>query len=331
MADCFDRTTFGPETDTLITGKRFFALLTLGWLALVAPAAKAEDVNSAGSEAAVVSATPPKGELPDLVQILDECLVLEVCVDHYLFELYQRSTKVDTSKVSERRKVRVRKKGKVVTVTKQVTRHVTEDFAWKDPRAAERAAMPLMDYVIGGMDRDFKLKLFQALRAAEKEGLAPGITSGFRDDYRQSIASGLKAAFNRSYHGGSLRGGYGHGMAADVVSTKGATRVQRWVTTEALWKWIDANEQQFGVGRPYLGRDPAHLAPIDGEEYTTIRARKLHVAAAASATRTAVAARQVRAMAKAKQKPANRQRRAVLSAKQSAAPAPAQPLVAEPN
>ena len=67
--------------------------------------------------------------------------------------------------------------------------------------------MSLMDYVIGGMDRDFKLRLFQTLRAAEKAGLSPGITSGFRDDYRQSIASGQKAASNRSYHGGSLRGG----------------------------------------------------------------------------------------------------------------------------
>ena len=180
-------------------------------------------------------------EAVSLVEILDECFVLEICVDHYLFALYQRADKVDTSKVHELRKVTVRKKRKTVTVTKRFTRLVTEDFAWKDPNAAEKAGMPLMDYVIGGMDRAFKLRLFQALRAAEKAGLAPGITSGFRDDYRQSIASGLKAASNRSYHGGSLRGGYGHGVAADVVSVKGATKVQRWASTESLWKWIDAN------------------------------------------------------------------------------------------
>ena len=36
---------------------------------------------------------------------------------------------------------------------------------------------------------------------------AHGITSAFRDDYRQSIASGLKAATDWSYHGGSFRGG----------------------------------------------------------------------------------------------------------------------------
>ena len=34
---------------------------------------------------------------------------------------------------------------------------------------------------------------------------------------------GLKAATDRSYHGGSFRGGYGRGLAADVVSVKGRT------------------------------------------------------------------------------------------------------------
>src|SRR5258705_287865 len=107
--------------------------------------------------------------------------------------------------------------------------------------------------------------------AAEQAGLSPGITSAFRDDYRQSIASGLKAATDRSYHGGSFRGGYGHGLAADVVSVKGATRAQRWVSTESFWKWIDAHGKEFGIGRPYLDRDPPHLAPIDGKEYAARR------------------------------------------------------------
>jgi hypothetical protein len=128
-----------------------------------------------------------------------------------------------------------------------------------------------MDYVIGGMERSFKLKLFYMLYAAEQAGLSPGITSAFRDDYRQSIASGLKAATDRSYHGGSFRGGYGHGLAADVVSVKGPTRAQRWISTESFWKWIDARGKEFGIGRPYLDRDPPHLAPIDGKEYAAHR------------------------------------------------------------
>jgi hypothetical protein len=101
--------------------------------------------------------------------------------------------------------------------------------------------------------------------------MSPGITSAFRDDYRQAIATGLKAASDRSYHGGSLRGGYGRGLAADIVSVKGATRAQRWVTTEKLWKWIDEHGKEFGIGRPYLDRDPPHVAPVDGREYTSRR------------------------------------------------------------
>jgi hypothetical protein len=167
----------------------------------------------------------------------------------------------------------VKKKGRLVTVTKTFTKLVDEDFAWKDPKAAEKAGMPLADYVIGGMDRDFKVRLSNMLHAAEEAGLAPGITSAFRDDYRQSIASGLKAADNRSYHGGSLRGGYGHGLAADLVSVKGATRAERLASTQILWKWIDAHGKDFGIGRPYLNRDPPHVGPIDGKEWADHRPR----------------------------------------------------------
>jgi hypothetical protein len=201
------------------------------------------------------------------IEILDECLVVDICIDQYLWALYQRTLKEDTNKVREQRKVTVKRKGKIVTVTRSFTRLVNQDFTWKDPKAAERVGMPMMDYVIGGMDRSFKTKLFHTLYAAEQAGLSPGITSAFRDDYRQSIASGMKAAADRSYHGGSFRGGYGHGLAADVVSVDGATRAQRWVSTENFWKWIDAHGKEFGIGRPYLGRDPPHVAPTDGREY----------------------------------------------------------------
>jgi hypothetical protein len=127
------------------------------------------------------------------------------------------------------------------------------------------------DYVIGGMDRSFKGRLYRLFRALDDAGLAPGMTSGFRDDYRQSIASGNKAASDSSYHGGSRRGGYGHGLAADVVSVKGATRSERWLSSEILWNWIDAHGKEFGIGRPYLDKDPPHIAPIDGKEYVAKR------------------------------------------------------------
>jgi len=201
----------------------------------------------------------------------DECVGNDDCVDQYLWLVYERARKIDTIKVTDRIKVTVKKKGKSRTVTKTVTKLVDEDFTWKDPQAAQKTGMSMMAYVIGGMDRGFKGRLYRLFRALDDAGLAPGMTSGFRDDYRQSIASGNKAATNRSYHGGSLRGGYGHGLAADVVSTKGETRAERWISTEVMWKWIDAHGQEFGIGRPYLDRDPPHIAPIDGKEYADHR------------------------------------------------------------
>jgi hypothetical protein len=200
-----------------------------------------------------------------------ECFLSELFVDEYLWSLYERTLKVDTTKVRERIKVTVKHKGKMRTVTKTVTRLVDNDFTWKDPAAAQRAGMPLMEYVIGGMDPSFKPKLYHALRALDDAGLMPGITSAFRDDYRQSLASGLKAATDSSYHGGSRRGGYGHGLAADIVSVQGETRSERWRSSEELWKWIDAHEKELGIGRPYRDRDPPHVGPIDGREYAVKR------------------------------------------------------------
>jgi hypothetical protein len=201
----------------------------------------------------------------------DECLVTEGCIDQYLWSMYERTQKVDTIKVQELIRVAVKKKGHTQTVTKTVTKLADEDFTWKDPQAAQRAGVSLVDYVIGGMDGDFKVRLYHLCRALDDAGLAPGMTSGFRDDYRQSIASGNKAATDRSYHGGSRRGGFGHGLAADLVSVKGETRSERWISSESLWKWIDAHGEELGIGRPYLDKDPPHVAPINGKEYADHR------------------------------------------------------------
>jgi hypothetical protein len=201
----------------------------------------------------------------------DECLVAEDCIDQYLWSMYERTRKVDTIKVQEQIRVAVKKKGHTRTVTKTVTKLADEDFTWKDPQAAQRAGKSLVEYVIGGMDRDFKVRLYHLFRALDDAGLAPGMTSGFRDDYRQSIASGNRAATDSSYHGGTRRGGFGHGLAADLVSVKGETRSERWSSSESLWRWIDAHGQEFGIGRPYLDKDPPHVAPINGKEYADHR------------------------------------------------------------
>jgi hypothetical protein len=219
----------------------------------------------------------------------DECVLSEVCIDQYLWSVYERTPKVDTIKVDEQIKTTVKKNGKSRTVTKTVTKFVNEDFTWKDPDAAKKAGMSAAQYVIGGMDRAFKARLYHVFRALDDAGLAPGMTSGFRDDYRQSIASGNKAATNRSYHGGSLRGGYGYGLAADVVSVKGETRSERGISSQILWKWIDAHGKEYGIGRPYLDKDPPHIAPIDGKEYADKRGLNAKVAEKGTAATSGVA------------------------------------------
>jgi hypothetical protein len=213
------------------------------------------------------NAAPPA----DSSQALDACPEPDVCIDQYLWSLYERTPKIDTLKLEERIKVKVKNKGKTRTVVKTQTKYVTEDFGWKDPKAAQKAGMSLKDYVIGGMDPGFRRTLYSALRAMDDAGLSPGITSAFRDDYRQELANGNKAASDSSYHGGSRRGGYGHGLAADLVSVKGETRVERCTWSEILWKWIDAHEKELGIGRPYLDKDPPHVAPVDGKEYADKR------------------------------------------------------------
>jgi hypothetical protein len=204
-------------------------------------------------------------------EAIDACLNSDVCIDQYLWSLYERTPKVDTVRLEERIKLKVKNKGKKRTIVKILTKYITEDFAWKDPKAAQKAGRSLQDYVIGGMDRGFKRKLYGALRAMDEAGFSPGITSAFRDNYRQELASGNKAASDSSYHGGSRRGGYGHGVAADLVSVKGETRAERYTWSEILWKWIDAHEKELGIGRPYLDKDPPHVAPIDGQEYADKR------------------------------------------------------------
>ena len=276
-----------PATDAATVGRgpRQTAFRLAGVSAAVAPVVEAplpdagptppethERLVSLFRPEAPVEEAPQPAVRP--IEIVDECLVVDVCIDEYPWALYERTPKVDTNKVTKQIKTTVKtKKGKTRTVTKTTTDYVVADFTWKDPAAAQKVGMSLKDYVIGGMDRGFRLKLFRALRVMDDAGFMPGITSAFRDDYRQSIASGNKAASDSSFHGGSRRGGYGHGLAIDLVSVKGETRLQRFAASEVLWKWVDAHEKELGVGRPYLDRDPPHVASIDGKEYAAKRGR----------------------------------------------------------
>ena len=130
------------------------------------------------------------------------------------------------------------------------------DFTWKDAVAAARLDLSIQEYVIGGMDPDFRELLFDVGRAMDAAGIDWTILSAYRDDYRQSLAAGFKAHLSNSFHGGSVAtGGYGHGCAVDLAATDGID------ASNMVWKWIDQHGRQFGLHRP-LGRvDPAHVQP----------------------------------------------------------------------
>jgi hypothetical protein len=187
------------------------------------------------------------------------CIDQPDCIDRYLWSVYERTPKIDAGGA---------------------------EFAWKDAEAAEKAGMSQMEYAIGGMNPFFRVTLYRALRTLDAAGFTPGLMCGFRDDYRQSITTGrMKAQNDHSFHGGSFRGGYGYGMAADIVSLKGRTRAEQSASSDRMWNWIDRHEKELGIGRPYLNRDPPHVAPIDGEEYAAHRIPPVARGAGAKALR----------------------------------------------
>jgi hypothetical protein len=107
------------------------------------------------------------------------------------------------------------------------------------------------------MDRDFREMIYHAGKAMDAAGIHWSILSAFRGDYRQKLASGLKARVGWSRHGGSRRvGGYGHGEAVDVTNADG--------DVGDVLKWIDRNGRKYGIHRPY-SFDPAHIEPVHGD------------------------------------------------------------------
>jgi hypothetical protein len=171
-------------------------------------------------------------------------------VDAYLWEVYQRKTvKSDSS----------------------------GDFTWKDPAAAKHANMSMQDYVIRGMDADFREQLYHAGRAMDGQGINWSMLSAFRDDFRQNLASGFKAHVGNSKHGGSrATGGYGNGQAIDITTADG--------DAGAVWHWIDAHGAKYGLHRPIPGPDPAHVQPT---------AKWHEIGVALRSSRTKVADREV--------------------------------------
>jgi hypothetical protein len=176
-------------------------------------------------------------------------------VDDYLWEVYQR--------------VPIKKDG-------------TGDFTWKDPVSAQHMGLCLRDYVIGGMDPEFREQLYHAGHAMDAAGLQWSMLSAFRDDYRQSLASGYKASSSNSLHGGSRRtGGYGHGRAIDITGPDGKE--------SDVWKWLDAHGGKYGLHRPLPKKDPAHVQQLGDWHRIAVALRESRIGPEAENNKIAVA------------------------------------------
>jgi hypothetical protein len=206
----------------------------------VATAARVSNKQAMVKVEGLVSLPPKVADAPRKQSIMDQ-------VDDYLWEVYRR--------------IPTKKDG-------------TGDFTWKDPAAAKHMHLALKDYVIGGMDPEFREQLYHAGRAMDAAGLQWSMLSAFRDDYRQGLASGFKASVGNSLHGGSRRtGGYGHGRAIDITGPEGKE--------SDVWHWIDARGTKYGLHRPLPGADPAHVQQRDD-------GHKIALALRESRTRSAI-------------------------------------------
>jgi hypothetical protein len=184
-------------------------------------------------EAAVTPAEIPAVEPPVVFNMPHSPKGRRDEIDQYLWGVYQRSaTKRDAS----------------------------GDFTWKDEAAAARMGLVTKQYVIGGMDPDFRELLYKIGHAMDADGVHWTILSGFRDDYRQGLAAGYKAHVGNSFHGGSrATGGYGHGCAADIEASNGEGS-----SNNTVWRWVDQHGEKFGIVRPMKQIDPAHIQAFGG-------------------------------------------------------------------
>src|SRR5262249_19275715 len=100
-----------------------------------AKAAVSPVANEAVSPVAKAAVSPVAKEAVSPAETPDECFVPEICIDRYLWSVYERAPKEDTIRVLHQIKVTIKKKGKTQTVTKTIVNLVDEDFTWKDPKA----------------------------------------------------------------------------------------------------------------------------------------------------------------------------------------------------
>jgi hypothetical protein len=146
------------------------------------------------------------------------------------------------------------------------------DFSWKDGVAAALAERTVCDYAINGMHPDLREALYVLGHKADAAGINWSMLSGFRDDFRQSIARGFRAKDCESWHGGSCRtNGWGDGRAADVwIADQDGYPVK---DASPLLALVDEMAPALGLTRPMRWADPPHVQ-LRGETQEIAQAQR---------------------------------------------------------
>src|SRR5262249_45890735 len=63
----------------------------------------------------------------------------------------------------------------------------------------------------------------------------------------------------------------GTGLGPVVWAARGVRRLGGGAQRKACGRGGAPPDKEFGIGRPYLDKDPPHIAPIDGKEYADKR------------------------------------------------------------
>ena len=154
------------------------------------------------------------------------------------------------------------------------------NFTWKDKKAADRLRMTVCQYAIEGMAPDLREALYAFGRQADDKGIRWSFLSAYRDEYRQRLAEGIKAAPCGSMHSDRTCGtkGYGRGKAADLWLAAEDGRPAH--NPNPLFQFIDSVGRLFGLSRPMPGYDPAHVQVGSGlpRIAATLRAKRYTIA-----------------------------------------------------
>jgi hypothetical protein len=147
-----------------------------------------------------------------------------------------------------------------------------EYFGHKDELAAKRLGMTLREYALRLSD-ELAISGARMIAAMAADGLHVGITSIYRDPWRQALATGRKANTYSSYHGSRPElGGKSAALDLSCFSNDGDRAAQLRCNPQ-VYAWVERHGKTFNICRPYGDRDAPHVGLCTDKEYLSMRGK----------------------------------------------------------